>query len=64
MARHVGQVVSKAQLSAEGLGRPLERFDRRLDTHVSNLCQKLAPQSGEETCIRTVYRVGYQLIEV
>ncbi|MDN0085447.1 response regulator transcription factor [Crenobacter sp. SG2305] len=64
LARHASQVVSKAQLSAEGLGRPLERFDRRLDTHVSNLRQKLAAQSSEEACIRTVYRVGYQLIEV
>jgi DNA-binding response OmpR family regulator len=40
LARHAGETVSKQQLSEEGLGRPLSRFDRSIDVHVSGIRQK------------------------
>ncbi len=36
-------VVPKANLSEQALGRKLSRYDRSLDMHVSNLSKKLGP---------------------
>ena len=41
LASHAGHPVSKATLSLEALGRPLTRFDRSIDMHVSSIRQKL-----------------------
>jgi len=62
LARHAGEVVSKDELSADALGRPLARFDRSIDVHVSNLRQKLGPLPDGRARIQTVVRRGYQLI--
>lgn len=62
LARRAGRVVSKAELSEEGLGRPLTRFDRSIDVHVSSLRQKLAPLPDGRSRILTVFRKGYQLV--
>lgn len=62
LARNVGHTVSKAVLSEEGLGRPLQRFDRNIDVHLSSLRQKLGSLSDGRSCIQTVYRQGYQFI--
>jgi two-component system OmpR family response regulator len=43
LARSAGRVVSKAELSEQGLGRPLARFDRSIDVHLSSIRHKLAP---------------------
>jgi len=59
LLRHAGQVVGKDQLSKEALGRRLERFDRSLDMHISNLRRKLGPLPGGEERIHTVRGVGY-----
>lgn len=42
LARSAGRVVSKAELSEQGLGRPLARFDRSIDVHLSSIRHKLA----------------------
>jgi two-component system, OmpR family, response regulator len=63
LAMHAGRVVSKAELSAEGLGRPLTRFDRSIDVHVSSLRQKVGKLPDGRSCIQTVRGVGYQLIK-
>jgi DNA-binding response OmpR family regulator len=63
LARYAGQVVTKAMLSEEGLGRPLARFDRSIDVHVSSIRHKLT-QFDERPCIQTIYRRGYQLIRM
>lgn len=63
LMRHVGQVVSKAELSSEALGRELERYDRGLDMHVSNLRRKLGTLSDGRSPIQTVRGVGYQLLQ-
>jgi two-component system OmpR family response regulator len=62
LVRHAGQVVSKAELSQQGLGRPLARYDRSIDMHVSNLRHKLGSLPDGRSPIQTVRAIGYQLI--
>lgn len=56
---HAGQVVGKDMLSEEALGRPLTRYDRSLDMHISNLRRKLGVLATGEERIETVRGVGY-----
>lgn len=58
-----GKVLSKAMLTQRALGRPIERFDRAIDMHVSNVRRKLGPNANGDTRIKTVRRVGYALSE-
>jgi DNA-binding response OmpR family regulator len=62
LARNAGRPVSKNELSEQGLGRPLARFDRNIDVHLSSLRHKLGTLSDGRSCLQTVYRLGYQLI--
>jgi two-component system, OmpR family, response regulator len=62
LARQVGNVVTKSVLSESGLGRPLSRYDRSIDVHVSNLRQKLGSLPDGRSWIQTVRGIGYQLI--
>lgn len=62
LARNAGRPVSKKELSEQALGRPLQRFDRSIDVHLSSIRQKLGNLSDGRSCIQTVYRLGYQLI--
>ena len=62
LARNAGRPVSKAELSEQALGRPLARFERSIDVHMSSIRQKLGHLDGGRSCIQTVYRQGYQLI--
>jgi two-component system response regulator CpxR len=63
LLRNAGRTVSKQALSETALGRPLARFDRSIDTHISNIRQKIAALAGNPGCIRTVYKAGYQLLK-
>ncbi|MFZ5462895.1 MAG: response regulator [Pseudomonadota bacterium] len=62
LARHAGRVVSKAELSEQGLGRPLARFDRSIDVHLSSIRHKLGSRADGQPWIRTVRGMGYQLV--
>ena len=62
LVRNAGKAVSKNELSEQGLGRPLARFDRNIDVHLSSLRHKLGTLSDGRSCIQTVYRLGYQFI--
>jgi DNA-binding response OmpR family regulator len=62
LARNAGRPVSKAELSQEALGRPLTRFDRSIDVHMSKLRHKLGKLADGRSCVQTVIRKGYQLI--
>lgn len=62
LTRNAGRTVSKAMLSEQGLGRPLNRFDRSIDVHLSSIRHKLSPLPDGRSCIQTVFRQGYQLI--
>jgi len=62
LARSAGQVVSKEALSEHALGRPLARFDRSIDVHVSSIRRKLGTLPDGRSWIQTVVRQGYQLL--
>jgi two-component system OmpR family response regulator len=62
LARNAGKPVSKNVLSEQGLGRPMARFDRNIDVHMSSLRHKLGSIADGRSCLQTVYRLGYQLI--
>lgn len=64
LARNAGRVVSKNELSEQGLGRAFLRYDRSIDVHVSSIRQKLDPLADGRSRIQTVFRKGYQLIKV
>jgi DNA-binding response OmpR family regulator len=61
LARSPGRPLSRASLTQQGLGRPLEAFDRSIDTHVSNIRRKLAAGPGRSVEIRGVRGHGYLL---
>ena len=61
LARHAGQAVSKTELSEQALGRPLTRFDRSIDVHISAIRQKLGPLADGRSPIETLIRKGYLL---
>lgn len=63
LARKAGQVVSKNELSETALGRPLARFDRSIDVHMSSIRQKLGKQTEGHHYIQTIRGQGYQLIK-
>lgn len=63
LARNAGGIVSKAHLSEVVLGRPLQRYDRSIDVHISRVRDKLAALNEGNNLIQTVYRQGYQLIK-
>lgn len=62
LARQAGQTVSKDELSRNALGRPLSRFDRSIDVHVSSIRQKLGTLPDGRSPIQTVIRQGYLLV--
>ncbi|NNM81669.1 MAG: response regulator transcription factor [Burkholderiales bacterium] len=62
LAKNAGRVVTKADLSEQGLGRPLARFDRSIDVHMSSLRHKIGSRADGSSHIQTVYRQGYQFV--
>jgi two-component system OmpR family response regulator/two-component system response regulator CpxR len=62
LVRNAGQPVSKKILSEQGLGRPLARFDRSIDVHMSKIRNKLGTLPDGRSYIYTDYRQGYRFI--
>ncbi len=62
LARNAGTIVTKEDLSLQALGRPLVKFDRSIDVHLSSIRQKISDVTGGLNVIQTIYRVGYQLV--
>ncbi|NTV93891.1 MAG: response regulator transcription factor [Thiobacillus sp.] len=62
LARNAGRTVSKTELSEQGLGRPLAKFDRSIEVHLSRIRDKLGLLADGRSCIQTVFRQGYQFI--
>ena len=60
---HAGSVVSREVLARDGLGRPLQAFDRRIETHMAQIRRKLGtlPDGGQR--IHTVRGAGYQYVQ-
>ena len=63
LARHSGQLVSKQEISLQAFDRPLARFDRRIDVHISSIRQKLGTRPDGQSWIQSVRGMGYQLLE-
>lgn len=59
LLRQCGRVVDKHELCERALGRSLERYDRSIDVHISNLRQKLGALADGRSPIQTVRGVGY-----
>jgi two-component system, OmpR family, response regulator len=63
LARNAGRVVDKKELSDLALGRPLARFDRSIDVHMSAVRHKLGVTRDGRSYILTVRGKGYQLVK-
>lgn len=63
LAKRAGQVVSKAELSELGLGRPLARFDRSIDVHLSSIRHKLGQMTDGRSYIQTIRGQGYLFVK-
>ena len=57
-----GKVISKDELSENILGRKLLPYDRSIDTHISNLRNKLGEASSSGVIIQNQRGIGYILI--
>lgn len=62
LARHAGQLVSKEEISLQAFDRPLARFDRRIDVHISSIRQKLGQRPDGKPWIVSVRGMGYQFL--
>ena len=60
LMRAAGHIVSREDLSTQGLGRRLSQSDRSIDVHVSNLRKKLGASADGGDRIKTVRGFGYQ----
>ncbi len=56
---HPGKLITKSEISREVLGKPLSRWDRSIDVHISNLRRKLGRHPRGMERIRTVRGSGY-----
>ena len=62
LARAAGSVVSRADLSQQGLGRPLARYDRSIDVHIGSIRTKLGKRDDGQSWVQTVRGQGYLLV--
>ncbi|MBD9626352.1 response regulator transcription factor [Ensifer sp. ENS06] len=63
LARSVGQLVPKQEISRRAFGRALTPFDRRIDVHISSVRQKLGAREDGQSWIQSVRGQGYQLVQ-
>lgn len=63
LAAQSGRLVSKQEISQQAFARPLGRFDRRIDVHISSIRQKLGTRPDGHSWIQSVRGLGYQLLE-
>lgn len=61
LLRRCGEVLSRAELTEIAVGRPLEAYDRSIDTLVSKLRRKLAEAGARGAEIRSLRGHGYVL---
>jgi DNA-binding response OmpR family regulator len=62
LLEHAGELVSKDVLAKQGLGRALQVYDRRIETHMAQIRKKLGPQLDGSPRIKTVRGAGYQYL--
>ncbi|CUX97145.1 envelope stress response regulator transcription factor CpxR [Candidatus Hoaglandella endobia] len=62
LAQHLGQVLPRAQLSQEVLGKRLTPFDRAIDMHIANLRRKLPKRKDGHPWFKTLRGRGYLMV--
>jgi DNA-binding response OmpR family regulator len=62
LLEHAGELVSKEVLAKQGLGRALQAYDRRIETHMAQIRKKLGPQADGSPRIKTVRGAGYHYV--
>lgn len=62
LVRHAGHVVPRDVLAEDGLGRALQAFDRRIETHMAQIRRKLGALPDGAPRIQTVRGAGYQYV--
>lgn len=62
LATQTGKPVSRADLSQQGLGRPLTPYDRSIDVHLSSIRQKLGNFEDGRSPIMNVRGIGFQFV--
>lgn len=63
LVRNSGRLVNRHDISVQAFDRPLTRFDRRIDVHISSIRQKLGVRVDGQPWIKSVRGLGYQLLE-
>ncbi len=63
LAEHPGQVFSRLQILEQVYGDVYEGYERSIDTHINNLRRKIEAVPDHEVLIKSVYGVGYKLVE-
>ena len=61
LMRHPDEVISRPKLTELALKRPIEAYDRSIDTLISKLRRKLAAAGIKRNCIRSLRGHGYVL---
>jgi len=62
LLEHAGELVSKEVLAKQGLGRALQAYDRRIETHMAQIRKKLGSLPDGSPRIKTVRGAGYQYL--
>ena len=62
LVQHAGHIVQREILAQEGLGRALQAYDRRIETHMAQIRRKLGPLPDGAQRIQTVRGLGYQYV--
>lgn len=62
LVRQAGHVVPREVLAEDGLGRALQAYDRRIETHMAQIRRKLGPLPDGSPRIHTVRGAGYQYV--
>jgi two-component system, OmpR family, response regulator len=63
LVRHAGRPVGRMELSKRALGKPLRRYDRSIDVHLSRVRRKLGALADGRSLIVAVSRQGYQFLK-
>ena len=63
LVTQAGRPVSRADLSQQGLGRPLAAYDRAVDVHVSSIRQKIGCFEDGRSPIQSLRGVGYVFVK-
>ena len=60
LMEYAGNIMSRDQIMINAFGYDYEGLDRTIDTHISNLRNKLEKRGVESKTIQTVYGMGYR----